>query len=168
MHSELTTWISAPPDAVFPLVADIARWPEHLPHYLYVRILSRSGSETVAAMSARRGLIPVFWGAVQSVDRSARRIRFRHVRGITRGMEVLWTLDEEDGGTRATVAHDLDLAWPLIGPWFARHVIEAGFIRPIASRTLRCFKALAEAQVTQAETRAATAPAPAAAMGAST
>ncbi len=144
MRSELTTWISAPPAAVFPLVAHISMWPERLPHYRYVKILSQSGDETVAAMSARRGPIPVFWHAVQTLDRAAHRIRFRHVRGVTRGMEVLWTLDDEDGGTRATIVHDLDLRWPLIGPWFAQRVIEDRFIKPIASRTLRRFKEIAE------------------------
>ena len=149
MRSELTTWISAPPAAVFPLVANISRWPERLSHYRYVRILSQSGDETVAAMSARRGPIPVFWHAVETVDRAAHRVRFRHVRGITRGMDVLWTLQDEDGGTRATIVHDLDLKWPLIGPWFAEHVIESQFIRPIASRTLRRFKDIAETTIAE-------------------
>jgi aromatase len=151
MRSELTTWISAPPEAVFALAADIARWPERLPHYLYVRILARTGNETEAAMAARRGLIPVFWTALQTVDAPALRIRFRHLRGVTKGMEVLWTFEDEDGGTRATVVHDLELRWPVAGPWFARRVIEQGFIRPIACRTLRRFKEVAEEEAAAAE-----------------
>ena len=144
MRSEISIWIDASPDAVFPLVADLPRWPERLPHYRYVRILSHSNGETLAAMSARRGPIPVFWHAVQTPDRAARRIRFRHVRGITRGMDVVWTLDPERGGTRARILHDLDLRWPWIGSWVAEHVIGRGFIHPIASRTLARFKAIAE------------------------
>jgi ribosome-associated toxin RatA of RatAB toxin-antitoxin module len=149
VRSELTTWISAPPEAVLTLVAHISRWPERLPHYRYVRILSQSGDETVAAMSARRGPIPVFWHAVQTVDHAAREVRFLHVRGVTRGMKVLWTLEEEDGGTRATIVHDLDLRWPLVGPWVAQHVIEAQFIKPIASLTLRRFKDIAETAIAE-------------------
>ena len=144
MRSEISIWIDAPPDAVFPLVADLPRWPERLPHYRYVRVLGRENGETLAAMSARRGMIPVFWHAVQTPDRAGRRIRFRHVRGVTRGMEVVWTLEPERGGTRARIFHELELRWPWIGGWVAEHVIARGFIQPIAGKTLERFKALAE------------------------
>lgn len=148
MHSESTIWIDAPPDAVFALVADLARWKERLPHYRYVRVLSREDGAVRAAMSARRGPIPVFWHAVQTVDPASGRIRFRHVRGVTRGMEVLWTLAPERGGTRARITHDLSLRWPLAGPWIsgiAERAIARRFIEPIAGKTLARFKSLAEA-----------------------
>ena len=144
MHSEISTWIGAPPEAVYPLVVDLARWPERLPHYRYVRVLSRDRMETLAAMSARRGIIPVFWHAIQTPEPSSRRVHFRHVRGITRGMEVVWTLEPERGGTRASIRHDLTLPWPWFGRWFAERVITREFIEPIAGRTLARFKAIAE------------------------
>ena len=144
MHSEVSTWVAVPPDALYPLVADLARWPERLPHYRYVRILDQGRDGTRAAMSAKQGAIPVFWEAIQTVDSPTRTIRFRHVRGLTRGMEVLWTFQSERGGTRATILHDLDLRWPLLGGWFAEHVVSRRFIHPIATRTLHCFKTLAE------------------------
>jgi hypothetical protein len=59
-------------------------------------------------------------------------------------MDVLWTIEPEQNGTRAKILHDLDLKWPVIGPWFANHVISRGFIEPIAGRTLRSFKNIAE------------------------
>jgi ribosome-associated toxin RatA of RatAB toxin-antitoxin module len=152
MHSESTIWIDAAPDQVFPLVADLARWQERLPHYRYVRVLARENGAVHAAMSARRGAIPVFWHAVQTVDPAAGTIRFRHVRGITRGMEVLWTLTPERGGTRARITHELRLGWPLVGPWVATHVIARQFIEPIAGKTLARFKALAEVARTGAGT----------------
>jgi ribosome-associated toxin RatA of RatAB toxin-antitoxin module len=144
MHSESTIWIAAPPQAVFPLVADLDRWAERLPHYRYVRILSRRPEGTRAAMSARRGWIPVSWEALQAPDADRLTVTFRHVRGVTRGMEVLWTLLPERGGTRATIAHDLRLGWPVVGAFLADRVIAPQFIEPIAARTLRCFKAIAE------------------------
>ena len=144
MRSEISTWIDAPPDAVFPFVADLARWPEFLPHYRYVRVLRREDGATLAAMSARRGIIPVSWHALQTHDRGSRRVHFRHVRGITRGMEVDWTLEPESGGTRARILHELDLRWPWVGAWIAEHLISRRFIHPIATKTLARFKALAE------------------------
>ena len=144
MHSETSIWIDAPVDRVFPLVSDLGRWESALPHYRYVRILRQEGGVTRAAMSARRGAIPVFWEADQTADPASRTIRFRHVRGVTRGMEVLWTLAEERQGTRARIDHDLELKWPLVGAWVAENVIARGFIEPIAAKTLLRFKAIAE------------------------
>lgn len=145
MRSEISIWIDAPPDRVFPLVADLARWPERLPHYRYVRVLGRQNGSVRAAMSARRGPIPVFWEALQTPDPGSREIRFHHLRGVTRGMDVLWTLTPERGGTLARIFHHLDLRWPLVGRFIAERVIGPQFIDPIAGKTLRRFKALAEA-----------------------
>jgi len=146
VRSEASIWIAAPPERVFPLVADLSRWPERLPHYRYVRVLARENGTVRAAMSARRGPIPVFWEALQTADPRRREIRFRHVRGVTRGMEVLWTLTPERGGTLARIVHDLELRWPLIGRFLAERIVGPQFIDPIAGKTLRRFKALAEAE----------------------
>ena len=152
MHSSVSIWIASPPQRVFDLVADLERWPEHLPHYRYVRVLARSGGVTRARMSARRGPIPVFWEAEQMPDPAAGTIRFRHVGGMTRGMEVMWTLTpERDGagdGTRAAITHDLDFrpGWAPagVGRLLAERVIAPQFIEPIAGATLRRFKEIAE------------------------
>lgn len=151
MHSSISIWIAAPPERVFDLAADLERWPERLPHYRYVRIVRRDGAVTRALMSARRGRIPVFWEAEQTPDRVARTIRFRHVGGVTRGMEVLWALRAERSGaregTRASITHDLDfrLGPAPLGRFLADRIIAREFIEPIAGETLRRFKAIAEA-----------------------
>ena len=152
MRSTASIWIESSPRDLFELVSDLSRWERLLPHYRYVRILSRDGGTTHAAMSARRGFFPVFWEALQTVDSEARTIRFRHVRGITRGMEVLWSFTPERGGTRARVDHDLDFRVPLVGRWLAERVIVREFIEPIVSKTLGRFRAVAEARVEGAPT----------------
>jgi ribosome-associated toxin RatA of RatAB toxin-antitoxin module len=150
MHSSVSIWIAAPPERVFDLVADLERWPERLPHYRYVRVVGRSGPVTRARMSARRGVIPVYWVADQTPDAGARTIRFRHVGGVTRGMDVLWTLRPERfgarDGTRASITHDLDFRLGIapVGRFLAERVIASQFIEPIAGATLRRFKAIAE------------------------
>ena len=144
MRSETSIWIEAPAPDLFDLVSDLSRWESALPHYRYVRILSRQNGATHAAMSARRGFIPVFWEALQTVDPKTRTIRFQHVRGITRGMDVLWSFEEERGGTRARVDHTLDFRVPVVGRWLAERVIAREFIEPIVAKTLVCFRALAE------------------------
>jgi len=147
VHSTASIWIESSPRDLFELVSDLSRWDRLLPHYRYVRILSRRDGTTHAAMSARRGFFPVFWEALQTVDPEARTIRFRHVRGITRGMEVLWSFTPERGGTRARVDHDLTFRVPLVGRWLSERVIAREFIEPIVSMTLGRFRAIAEARV---------------------
>lgn len=150
MHSSVSIWIGAPPERVFELVAALDGWPRVLPHYRYVQVVRRDGNVVQARMSARRGPIPVFWEAEQTPDAAAHAIRFRHVGGVTRGMEVLWTLrPEKDGerdGTRATITHDLDFRFgpAALGRFLAERVIAPQFIEPIAGATLRRFKAVAE------------------------
>jgi hypothetical protein len=75
------------------------------------------------------------------VDRRAREIRYRHLRGITRRMDVVWRLLEEPGGVAVTIVHEwTGPAWPIIGPLAARLVIGPVFIHGIASRTLAGIK----------------------------
>jgi len=137
-------WIAAPPRDLFDLVSDLSRWERLLPHYRYVRILDQTNGVTRAAMSARRGRIPVFWEALQTRDLETLSIRFRHVRGVTRGMDVVWSLTPERGGTLASVRHDLRFRVPLVGEWLAKRVIAREFIEPIVAKTLGCFRAAAE------------------------
>ena len=132
---------------MYELVSDLSRWNERLPHYRYVRILDQKGGATRAAMSARRGAIPVFWEAIQTIDPETPAIHFHHVRGITRGMEVVWSFVPERGGTRAQVDHELTFRLPVLGDWLAERVIAREFIEPIVAKTLACFRDIAEGHV---------------------
>ncbi|WP_430231383.1 SRPBCC family protein [Nitrosomonas communis] len=75
------------------LAADIERWPTILPHYRWVTLLEGGGDRKTVEMAARRGRIPVKWRAIQEIERSGEVpiIRFRHIGGVTKGMEVAWT-----------------------------------------------------------------------------
>jgi hypothetical protein len=71
------------------------------------------------------------------VDRAAALVRYRHVQGITTGMDVAWQLQPSNGGTDVSIVHEWDgPRWPLIGPAAAAWVIGPVFISGIASRTL--------------------------------
>lgn len=145
MRSELHQVMRAPIERIFPLAAEIERWPELLPHYRYVRRVSDHDGDRRFAMGARRGPIPVRWEATQRLIPAERRIEFVHTGGVTRGMRVAWRFDAIEGGTDVSIEHDLDLGWPIIGDLAARHVIGPQFIEAIAGRTLRRIARLAEA-----------------------
>jgi hypothetical protein len=88
--------------------------------------------------------LPVAWRSRTWNEPDALRLRFLHVAGATRGMDVTWRIEPRADGRacRVTIAHDFA---PRV-PGFARFV-DRFFTRPIAGRTLATFKALAEALV---------------------
>jgi hypothetical protein len=145
VKSEIGIVIRAPLERVFALGAEIERWPERLPHYRFVRPVPDAKGRRRFAMGARRGPLPVRWEAIQEPKPDERRIEFRHTGGVTRGMEVAWILTPRgDGSIDVRIRHELRLRWPLIGGFAATHVIGPQFIEPIARRTLRTIKAIAE------------------------
>jgi hypothetical protein len=145
MRSKLLIHVDAPLERIFPLAAEVERWPERLPHYRYVRRLPGANGERRFAMGARRGPMPVRWEAIQRPLPDEHRIEFTHTGGVTRGMEVAWRFEPDETGWDVSIEHEWRLGWPLIGGWAARHVIGPQFIEAIARRTLRRVKALAEA-----------------------
>ena len=141
--------IHAPLDRVFQIAADVERWPQILPHYRRVRFVERRSGGGTVEMAAWRPFGPVryptWWVSEMTVDRPAGEIRYRHVRGITSGMEVVWRIASGADGAKVTVVHRWDgPAWPLVGAAAARLVIGPVFIHGIASRTLAGIKREAE------------------------
>lgn len=134
----------APPRACFRVAADVERWPEILPHYRWVRVLRDDGHERLVEMAARRDAIPVSWRAVQVREPAIPRIRFRHVGGVTKGMEVAWLFEPGPDGLTVRIVHDFDPPWPVVGGLVADRIIGPLFVANIAGKTLRRIKELAE------------------------
>ena len=146
MHTETVVRIQGTADAVFAYAAQVEEWPRFLPHYRNVRVIASQAGARVVEMRARRGRIPVWWWARQVVLPAERRIRYTHLRGVTRGMEVEWRITPVEGtaDVMVTIVHDLSLRWPLIGRAVADWIIGPRFVEPIAGATLRRIKALVE------------------------
>ena len=151
MDSEIAIDIDAPPGLVFDLAKDVERWAVLLPHYARsTAIERRSDGSLVVDFVARRALVPVLglglpvaWRSRTWNEPATRRLRFVHVAGATRGMDVTWHIEPrtDDGSTtRVVIEHEFR---PRL-PGFAAFV-DRFFTRPIAGRTLATFKALAEA-----------------------
>ena len=152
--------VRAPIATIFRLAREVEAWPSHLPHYRFVRYRSRDGvGGGIVEMSAIRWFTlsgsgaavlrfgsssadlrlgwSTWWLSVMEVDNSKPAIRFRHIGGITSGMDVEWSFVPAVGGTRVRIVHAWDgPRWPLIGIWAATMVIGPVFIHGIASRTL--------------------------------
>jgi ribosome-associated toxin RatA of RatAB toxin-antitoxin module len=146
--------VRAPVARIFALAADVERWPSLLPHYRYVRYVERrADGGGIVEMSANRpfGLVqwPTWWRSQMRVYPPGRSlmpsVRFSHVAGVTKGMEVEWTFQEVAGGTHVRIVH----AWEgprvaMVGELAASMVIGPVFVHGIASRTLAGLAASAE------------------------
>jgi len=141
---------------IFQLALDVERWPQLLPHYRYVRFRERASDDGgVVEMAANRPFGPLnwptWWVSQMSVQRKAPkggddpRIRFRHIDGITAGMDVELSFLPDKGGTRVRIVHAWNgPRWPVVGGMAAANVIGPVFVHGIASRTLEGLAKIAE------------------------
>lgn len=150
MESRIGIAIAAPPERVYTLAAAVEDWPHILPHYRWVRRVGGTASRPILEMAARRDFAPlpfaypVHWTAAVQAFPDTRRIRFRHLRGPTRGMQVEWRVEPAAGGTRVTIWHRYRPRLPLLGAVYAEWIAGRIFIAHIAGRTLACMKQEAE------------------------
>ena len=151
--------VRAPLATIFELASQVQLWPRYLPHYRYVRFRTRrSDGGGLVEMSANRpfqvktpkGRLrlnwPTWWLSEMSIDKNRPSIRFRHVRGFTKEMEVEWSFSLTSGGTHVRIVHLWDGPRRLqaIGSLAATRVIGPVFVHGIASRTLAGLAAVAE------------------------
>jgi ribosome-associated toxin RatA of RatAB toxin-antitoxin module len=133
--------VATPVAPIFALARDVEHWPSHLPHYRYVRFRDRTpDGGGIVEMSANRPFGPLNWptwwlSQMAIVDGT---IRFRHIGGITKGMDVIWEFTPESTTTtHVRITHVWDgPPIPLFGPLAATTVIGPVFVHGIASRTL--------------------------------
>jgi ribosome-associated toxin RatA of RatAB toxin-antitoxin module len=145
---------TASADACFRAAADVERWPEFLPHYRWVRFRKKAGfADGVVEMAAWRPFGPVryptWWVSEMEHDPERRVVVYRHIDGITKGMDVRWEVRPlPDGRTHLGIVHEWNgPAWPLIGGFAAERVIGPHFVSHIAGRTLAGVVRAAEGRV---------------------
>ena len=126
----------------FALASAVQHWPERLSHYRWVRILDRiDDTHSVVEMAAWRpfGALrwPTWWVSEMEIDPERPAVRYRHIRGVTTGMQVEWRFAASGDGTEVTIEHVWDgPGWPLIRRPAANWIIGPVFVHGIASRTL--------------------------------
>jgi hypothetical protein len=112
-------------------------------NYRWVRFREkRAFGEGIVEMAAWRpfpgGLkYPTWWLSQMHTDADEPAVYYKHIAGITTGMDVKWQLQRHDDGTFIRLFHTwAGPAWPLISSVAANHVIGPHFVSAIAQRTL--------------------------------
>jgi hypothetical protein len=100
-------------------------------------------------MSANRPFGPInwptWWTSIMQIDTERGAIRYRHIDGVTTGMDVEWSFHPLPNQTRVRIVHVWNgPAWPVGGRLAARAVIGPLFVHGIASRTLAGLAHIAE------------------------
>lgn len=156
MDTSIERTVRADPKKIFGLAAAVEDWPRILPHYRWVRILSADGVDSrIVEMAARRDVVgrlgfPLRWTAVQRLPQADGRIEFEHIRGISRGMRVAWSItplvvagDPSSRGARVCIRHVFWPRWPL-PDLLVSLVVGEYFVNGVARRTLARIAELAE------------------------
>jgi coenzyme Q-binding protein COQ10 len=134
--------VAAPAARVFQAARDVEQWPRLLRHYRRVTMLERRpDGGGVVEMSANRPFGPLnwptWWVSEMWVDPVRLEVRYRHIRGVTTGMDVVWRMVPGEQETQVTIIHEWGgPAWPLIRRPAAEWVIGPVFVHGIAARTL--------------------------------
>lgn len=143
-------FVAAPIERVFAPASEVERWPSLLPHYRWVKMLERkSPVEGIVEMAAYRPFgvfdYPTWWVSEMRIVPERHEVLYRHIRGITTGMDVVWRLTADGQGTRIDLIHEWSGPnWPLIRRPAAEWVIGPIFVHGIATRTLAGIKRYAE------------------------
>lgn len=144
MHTKNRIVIDADPATVYQAACDTANWPTILPHYRFVNTLYERDDVRVVEMSANRDFgafqYPTWWSSIQWNEPHAHKVRYRHVGGVTRGMDVAWHITPRpQGGVEVVIDHALVKRNPLVA-LFYNLIVGRVFVFFIAQRTLEGVK----------------------------
>ena len=143
MQTANTVEMAGDLDRIVTLAADVERWPIILPHYRWVTLLDGGGDHKTVEMAAKRGRFPVKWRAIQEIERDGGTpiIRYHHIGGVIKGMDVAWTFGVHPESVHVRIDHEFSPPWPLVGSFAADRIIGPYFVEAIASLTLQTIKA---------------------------
>ncbi|PTX97291.1 hypothetical protein DB346_20000 [Verrucomicrobia bacterium LW23] len=145
-----TVDIQAPLGGVFLAAADVARWPEFMPHIRYNRYLSHHpGGGTIRTAATRAGVV-LHGVAEVAIDPVLQELRFTHTSstaGAGTGMTVTWGFKElPDGDTRVTVTHTFSGGAEVRAGVVGRGLRKLFYAEDITALSLQCLKRRVEMQ----------------------
>jgi hypothetical protein len=146
--------VHAPADVCFQVAADVERWPDILSHYRWVRFQKKDSlGNGIVEMAAWRDFpahlrYPTWWVSQMRSAPDEPAVYYKHIAGITRGMNVKWELNARGSDTHIRLVHEWNGPdWPVIRGLAANWVIGPHFVSAIAQKTLAGVARAAEQRV---------------------
>jgi ribosome-associated toxin RatA of RatAB toxin-antitoxin module len=156
MYTRNEITINCDQETAFQFARQVERWPMLLPHYRGVQFEEGSSEEGgLVMMKAVRPFKPfgwpVWWVSQMDIDQQRRSVFYKHVRGVTAGMEVEWQIEPQGHKDQVKVVIIHRWLQPPFGRKLASGMIGDLFVYAIADRTLQGLKRQIELQVKQEE-----------------
>ncbi|KQO17176.1 SRPBCC family protein [Paenibacillus sp. Leaf72] len=147
MHTYNEVTMRCEPLTAFHYARKIENWPQLLPHYRQIQFRyggsERGGLVKMAAVRPfKRFQWPVWWESEMVISEEELMVGYRHVRGVTKGMEVEWRIVPAGEKVSVSIVHRWNAP-----PWSRRlfaSFIGNWFVYAIAERTLQGLKQQAE------------------------
>ncbi|MFF2089764.1 SRPBCC family protein [Paenibacillus sp. NPDC058174] len=149
--------MNCPAETAFRYAREVERWPELLPHYRRTSFeQGGSGVGGKVEMAAYRPFKPlkwpVWWTSDMEVDEVKQVVHYKHIKGVTRNMEVEWRLEPmSEDAVKVSIVH----RW--YRPPFGRRLIAGTicdqFVHAIADLTLQGLKRHAEQEQLEKQER---------------
>jgi coenzyme Q-binding protein COQ10 len=120
--------IEGPIEAVYALARDMEGYPAFMPDVESVKVISKSGPETVTEWETSVDGTPILWTEKDFFDDENYTITYQLIEGDLDKFEGMWKFESTPKGTRVTLTVDYDFGIPeltnLIGPTLAQKVGE--------------------------------------------
>lgn len=156
MYTRNEITINCDKHTAFRYARQVEQWPSLLGHYRDVQFEQGSSERGgVVLMRAVRPFKPfkwpVWWVSEMQVDEQQCSVYYKHVRGVTSGMEVEWQIEPLAERDQVTVIIIHRWLQPPFGRRLASDMIGEVFVHAIADRTLQGLKERIEQQLVQEE-----------------
>jgi len=140
-YVETSIEIFAPKQRIYELAKDMESYPEFMPDIEFVKVIKRSGNETVTRWKTLVEEAPIEWTELDVFDDENTRIDYKLIEGDLDKFEGAWTFSEHDGRTKVVLGVDYDFGVPtlaeLIGP-ILRKKVEENSLMMLQGLKIRC------------------------------
>ncbi len=128
--------IKADINRVFSVATDMEKYPEFIPSYKEVKVVSREGNKMIVERSGQVGKKTVKWKSCVTLT-PPKSIHAEQLEGPIKGMQIQWLFEDTRDGVKITLTHDFEYKKiPLLGNLIGRLIV-ARIVKKMAEETLK-------------------------------
>ena len=124
---EVSVTVMAPPDAIYPILKDMEKYPEFMTDLVSVKVLDRQGGETITHWVSNIDGFTIQWTERDVFDDEKMHIAYCQTKGDLKKFQGEWILTPLIRGTEIKLTVDFEFGVPMI----------AGLLNPILKNKVR-------------------------------